>query len=655
MAESAPLVALYYALDPAALAPRINGVRAYVAQDRRDPARRLLALPCAQTAPPQAGYLALPPAAQAVNTVLPVDFGTGRDPATGAMALFVIFPGLPASSLADLTRPMPEAELIQTVLLPVAAALDQLAALHLTHRAVRPDNLFTAGRNTPVMLGPGFAAPPASHQGAVFEPPYVAWCHPTARGPGLIADDVYALGVTLLTLHRGVVPLAGIDEREIIRRKIELGCYEALTAGTVLPPMLADLLRAMLAEVPDHRPTPAALLTPETARIRRLAARPPRRAQRPIDLAGSMAWSARDLAYAMASTPDAATAALRSGQIDNWIRRGLGDSQLALKLEDCVHARTLDTDDDGFAGPLAVMRAIAVLDPLAPLVWRGIAVFPNGLGPALASGAGQGTGAGLGADAIAEIIAHDVIASYAACLPRARRTIVAEAREWRTLLLLRGIAGGIARLVCVLNPGLPCASPLLGGRLPTKLADLLAALEQASASADRKHPPIDPSIACFIAAHGDGAMQNDAASIAGLTTTADQLAILRLFARLQVRLHPQPLPGLAAWLLAASGASLAHWQSRSQREAAQAQLVILAQAGGIAPMLAVLDNPAERDADRTAATDAANRAKLLATLLADIAAGAPRRKTANLKLGHDLAASIGLIAACAAGLRLALG
>ena len=31
------------------------------------------------------------------------------------------------------------------------------------------------------------------------------------------------------------------------------------------------------------------------------------------------------------------------------------------------------------------MQAVSVLDPLAPLCWRGIAVWPDGLGPALAA------------------------------------------------------------------------------------------------------------------------------------------------------------------------------------------------------------------------------------------------------------------------------
>ena len=122
-------------------------------------------------------------------------------------------------------------------------------------------------------------------QPALFEPPYSAMCLPSGRGDGSIADDVYALGVLLLCLALGRAPLAQLDDSAILRRKLELGTYAALAGDERLPPIIGDLVRGMLAEDPEHRPTPTLLLDPASARGRRVAARPPRRAQRPIVLA----------------------------------------------------------------------------------------------------------------------------------------------------------------------------------------------------------------------------------------------------------------------------------------------------------------------------------------------------------------------------------
>ena len=94
----------------------------------------------------------------------------------------------------------------------------------------------------------------------------------------------------LLCLALGRAPLAQLDDVAILRRKLELGTYAALAGDERLPPIIGDLVRGMLAEDPEHRPTPTLLRDPASARGRRVAARPPRRAQRP-DRAGAAARS----------------------------------------------------------------------------------------------------------------------------------------------------------------------------------------------------------------------------------------------------------------------------------------------------------------------------------------------------------------------------
>ena len=181
-------------------------------------------------------------------------------------------------------------------------------------------------------------------------------------------------------------PLAQLDDSAILRRKLELGTYAALAGDERLPPIIGDLVRGMLAEDPEHRPTPTLLRDPASARGRRVAARPPRRAQRPIVLGSGEAWNARSLAYALAIEPDQGLNALRANHVEQWLRRGLGDAQLATRVEELVRHRNLDMSPNDVDGEAAlVMRAIAVLDPLAPLCWRGLALWPDGIGTALAA------------------------------------------------------------------------------------------------------------------------------------------------------------------------------------------------------------------------------------------------------------------------------
>ena len=63
-----------------------------------------------------------------------------------------------------------------------------------------------------------------------------------------------------------------------------------------------------------------------------------------------------------------------------------------------------------------VMRAIGLLDPLAPLCWHGVALWPDGIGPALA--AAEDTDPELVAR-FEEVISLEVVGSWAAIRPRA--------------------------------------------------------------------------------------------------------------------------------------------------------------------------------------------------------------------------------------------
>jgi eukaryotic-like serine/threonine-protein kinase len=96
-------------------------------------------------------------------------------------------------------------------------------------------------------------------------------------------------------------------------------------------------------------------------------------------------WDARSLAYALACKPDQAVTVLRGNVVEHWLRRGLGDGQLASRVEEVVRHRDLDvTAHDNKGEAALLMRVITLLDPLAPLCWRGVALWPDGLGTALA-------------------------------------------------------------------------------------------------------------------------------------------------------------------------------------------------------------------------------------------------------------------------------
>jgi len=282
--DDAAAIAVYYQLDPAQPAAlTIGGLRAYAVVDRREPARRLVAIQCRADMPPRSRAIIRLGSAPVPFVMTPLDQGVGRDPA-GREAWFVICaapPGAAIGAAIGAVSPMTawsEPETMRFLLQPAAAALNALAERGVTHRAIRPDNLFRAGPGEPVWLGPFWAAPPAILQPPCFEPPYSAMCLASARGEGTLADDVYALGATMLWCILGG-PAAWAEPAGLLRRKLEHGSLVTLVGGAPLSQAMQELLRLMLAEDPDHRPTPALLMVPDQARSRRLATRPVPRAQ----------------------------------------------------------------------------------------------------------------------------------------------------------------------------------------------------------------------------------------------------------------------------------------------------------------------------------------------------------------------------------------
>ncbi len=649
MPDEDGLIATHYRIDPLKPGPALQGgLRGFSVIDRRDPAIPLMAIETRPDLPARPRITLARSGPPVPHTVLPIEYGCGRD-LSGHPGWFIVSDALPAV-VGTGRPPWREADLIAYVLRPAAEALAALQALGLTHRAINPDNLFRAGPRDPVMLGPFWAAPPASLQPALYEPPYMARCLPSSRGDGTIADDIYALGVTLLVLALGRVPLVDKDEAAVLRLKMEVGSYAALTADTALPPLISDLLRGMLAEDPDHRPAPALLLRPEQARARRVAARPPRRAQQTLNLGGIPVWSSRDLALALSQRPERGYTMLKNGEVEHWIRRCLGDSQLGMHVEEVTRRGDAAQPDDARAQALLVMRSIAAIDPLAPLVWRGLAFQPDGLGTALV-GASRELSA-----AIEELVLADSIGQFHAANENrpdqaGRRE---EQRGWRGWLVARGPAGGLNRLVYGANPLLACASPLLGGQPVVRVADLLPALDSAASGSDRTRPPIDPHIAAFLAARLDAAHASELVRLTSFASPAERLIVLRLFGDLQRRLHPVPLIGLAGWLVSSGFASVETWRNQGTRAVLQDKVAQAAEQGRIDVILETIDDDAARQADLAGARQAAERAVQLQRALDDAASEAGTRADVSELLGHEIVTGAGLLASLGAALALAL-
>ncbi len=640
------LVAGQYAVDLAAPLPGAGGgLDAFAVNDRNGARTGMMAVLSRPFAPPRAAALIALAAGPIEHLLSPVAHGIAVGPG-GTPGWFVVCPAPPGPALwpngATGVAPWTERDLLQHFLRPAAMALDRLNSRHLTHRAIRPDNIFRGPAGEAAVLGAAWSAPPASAQPTVFEPPYSATCQNFGRGEGNIADDIYALGVTLLCLATGRLPLAGLDAGEIISRKLDLGSFVALAGTARLPSAVADLLTSMLAEDPEHRPTPALLIDPATARARRVAARPPRRAQKSLEIGTASVWNARTLANAIGRAPEQGARLLRLGVVDSWLRRQLGDGGLAVRLDELVRQRALDAEKTDVVADMAlVARAVALLDPLAPLWWRGVALWPDGVGAMLAEFDRPGAAAPL-VDGMREVVDGEIIPLWAGLRPERCdvTSLRLDAATHRQILRQRGWGGGMTTLRYFLNPLLACASPLLAGNTVVRKGDLLPALDAVGALPEgRRQAPLDAEIGAFLAARQEPAVQQDLLRLATLRAPAREAGAiqLRIFAGLQQRLQAPALPHLAAWLADLAAPAIAVWRSRHRRERIAAGLPIFVRAGKLTAMLQLLEDRPSQAADTLEAQAAVQAVQAIDAELTQLQRDAPMRRDYAARIGHEIA------------------
>jgi hypothetical protein len=637
LALSNTLIAGRYAVDTSqVLLDDGGGLPAYLARDRVAADGRRTALAVSRDASPRARALRIL-ADPIDNLMTPLGHGVASLPGGKGEGYFVVCTPPPGPPVSASLKPWPDKILIDLVLRPIARVLDALDKSNLTHRAIRPNNVFQSAPGQPVTLGAAWAAPPAMHQPTVFESPYTAMCHPAARGDGTIADDVYALGVLLLTLSTGVVPMAQMDDATIIRWKIELGSFAALTRERSVSGFFGDLLHGMLADDPDHRPSPAQLIDPASLRGRRAAPRPPRRSQQALMLNDIAVFDSRMLAYALLLDYKKAVQFLSNGLVTQWLRRGLGDASLAAQIEDLVRGRSADTRSGPLSDPLLVMHTISVISPRMPLCWRNIALWPDGLPELLAQGvAGHSD----------QLVAAEELLLRGAAIEWAR----AEARPGRPEPpdvaphhSQKSGPSGLLRLYYELNPMLPCRAP---GMEMTWIADMPAMMRHLERTvAPAADSVIDLGISAFIAARADRKSEMQVNSLAG-AKSADlfrhgELALLR---DLQLRYHPAAMPALARWAASRLLPDLERWHNKPRREAMQGRLDTLAQAGFLSRLLELTDDAAARAQDIAGATRAANELAAIDAEVATIDRQDAQRSAEAERFGHAITGGIGLSA-----------
>ena len=568
----------------------MSSAHAFVAVDRDDPSQRRYALITDPKLPFRLNAIRHARDLGKVSLIKPLHWGSIDWPLTGRRETMLLLQrpaGDPLMESMDAQiRPFDVPEIAKDLMMPMVALLSALGDQGLTHRGIRPTNLFQAGHDQPIVAGEFYSAPPGFNQPAIFEPIERAMCPPAGRGSGEIADDLFALGVTALFLVLGRNPVAELDDQVLLSKRAEMGSYAALTEQMKPPGDLAPIIRSLMHDSPQDRWTVDDLRRWADLGVANQAT--PTiitQSERPFEFSGGYHYTKRQLALAFSQNWQEACDVAQTDAVERWTERSFNDRDLSQQIVECRRRssggpRTISDD-------LLLARTIITLDPEGPLRWRGMNVMPDGLGAWTALVA---TDTDMAA-AFTEMISSHLVEFWIEKQDRTGGATAdgkADSTRLRAYLETPGPGSGIERCLYELNKGMACQSPHFVASNAVRIRDLMAALDVAAKKGEQK---LDRHVAAFLGARYSGSIDNELADYANARGGEEALvAQLKIFAAVQFKHGPSELPNLAALFLGHIKILLAPYQNLALRKRLRSSAERIAATGKLPELLGVIRN-----------------------------------------------------------------
>ena len=506
-----------------------------------------------------------------------------------------------AEAMIDRGKPFDEHVVLQDFLPQFVAALRDLQAAGVTHRAIRPGNVFFVDADhEKLVLGEFITSPAGSCQPPVFEPLESALAMPDGRGAGTMRYDTYALGVTLLSLLTGSTPGDGQDPDELIEERLTQSSFTALAGGFKMSVATLDLLRGLLCDDVSERwdlnEIDAWMRGRRSTTNRAVLSQ---RANRPFAFESREHTYDLALAAAFARHPKDSAEAIASEEFQEWLRLGLKRPELVDKLAERLRAKPKPTRG-GPSGKIdPVTTATTLLDPMGPLRRDQVSIAMDGFGPVLAASFANND-QGL-KTSVMRLLTSEAPKEWIAQRRDAKGDLGAADRGFTKLLVLASstaLGSGAERCLYELNAGYPCQSPAVAKEWAVDLPTLLRALDDAAASADKSTDLLDRHIAAFIATYMSQAGKLFVRFSRGVDNDKAMLA-LEVFAMMQARCDMPNLRNLTRWLGTRLDSHVASYRSRTRREYVRARIAVAQEKGDITSLQNLVNSLQKDSSDAT--------------------------------------------------------
>jgi hypothetical protein len=569
---------------------------AYAARRMGESKSDYFAMICVNDLTPQTSYAPLHAGITNAGLVRLVSYGLVFWPPVQAQRYVFIYenamskPLIPAGTEAGLGW---KPDFTMSVLIrPMISLLADMRQVGFVHGCINAGNIFySENLEVPekVLLGESLSVSPSFAQPMIYETLERAMADPAGRGPGMVGDDLYALGVTIACCLRHKNPLEGISSDAAIHQKISAGSFVALTGKERFSGSTIDLVRGLLFDDANQRWTLDEVLNwLEGQRLTPRQGLKSARASRPIPFNGGRYLRADVLAIDLFKNTNEALQMVENDSLMLWVERTLEDEDVETRLSEAVESLQDAVRGPGHADRVLARVSIA-LYPELPIQYRGLKFFPEGYPYALAHAVYNRRDLA----PFAEVINQQFVIQWA----NSQRQMIGEMNSLpsrfdscRAFLRQTTVGYGIERCLYYLNPDAPCMSEQLKGFYVRSPDDLLRAYEQIATRPNRPSMFIDRHIAAFLSVKERKVIDPYLGDLNASEHFRRILGNLKCFATIQQRGKIEALPNLCAWMADLLKPVYERFHDRGLREKMREKVDKMKKGGDLTKIAALIDN-----------------------------------------------------------------
>ncbi len=582
-----------------AFASGVAGTQAYEAKDRRQTGEQF-ALLCDWRAMPRVTHIGSYKAIKSPHLMTLHDAGIVEWPADRSQKFAFIFDKPLGRKIIDAPDAPPyrisEDKIIPVLVEPMIRLLAEFRNVEFVHRAINAENIYMTGAEGAerVVLGECLSTAPSLRQSPLYETIARGAAQPSGRGPGMLVDDLYALGVCVAMVARGMNLLQGKSPRDLIHEKIEHGSYAMIIGKERIPGGLSEFLRGVLSDDPDQRwGIDSALSWLDGQRLSPKQPRVTLKAARPITFHGGKFWDLRSLAQMFSENVSEAADEIEKEQFDVWLKRNFDDKGLEARF-----GRMWDKEKEASRERLVSCVCMA-MDPLGPVRYKGLSIFPEGFGTALSGAVSTGVETQPYGEMIQQQLFNVWISQSFDDVPDAAG-LLSTLEKCRSALVQKMPGYGLERVLYMLNVEAPCMSPMFKNHFVLSVRGVLLALEDVSGSPN--DTVLDRHIAAFISVREPKMIDPYFGYVNSQNRGQQVIGIISVLAAIQRRFSAPPVPGLCKWLISLTAPMIDLYNDRDLRQVMTKKVNALQGTGNLTALLDLVDdtNLIRNDAQRFA-------------------------------------------------------